>query len=193
MNQDRSSIVRTVMSQTSPDPALDPATSAPTGADGVSRRTVLRVAAVSGAGAALLAACGGDDSAADPATTPGPTGEAPPDTEGTDEATDGNDGTGDTGGGGALVATADVPVGSGVILEEQKVVVTQLTEGEFAAFTAVCTHSQCTVTGITAKRISCPCHGSAFSPEDGSVLNGPARSPLRSIPVTVEGDEVVRA
>ena len=189
MNQDRSSIVRTGMSQPTPDPALDPATSAPTGPDGVSRRTVLRVAAVSGAGAALLAACGGGDSAADPAT-PAPTGEAPPGTEGTDEATDGNDGTG---GGGALVATADVPVGSGVILEEQKVVVTQLTEGEFAAFTAVCTHSQCTVTGITAKRISCPCHGSAFSPEDGSVLNGPARSPLRSIPVAVEGDEVVRA
>jgi len=192
MNQDRSSIVRTGMSQPTPDPALDPATSAPTGPDGVSRRTVLRVAAVSGAGAALLAACGGGDSAADPAT-PAPTGEAPPGTEGTDEATDGNDGTGGTGGGGALVATADVPVGSGVILEEQKVVVTQLTEGEFAAFTAVCTHSQCTVTGITAKRISCPCHGSAFSPEDGSVLNGPARSPLRSIPVAVEGDEVVRA
>jgi len=39
--------------------------------------------------------------------------------------------------------------------------------------------------------ISCPCHGSAFSAEDGSVENGPASRPLREIPVTVEGDQVV--
>ncbi len=173
------------MAPTTPDPLLEPDATAPAGQSRVSRRTVLRIAAVSGAGAALLAACGGNDSTADPGTS-GPTAEAP--------GTEGSDGSGATDSpGGTLVAAADVPVGRGVILEDQKIVVTQPSAGEFKAFTAVCTHSQCTVTSVKKNTINCRCHGSAFSAADGSVKNGPARSPLREIPVSVEGDEVVRA
>lgn len=141
-----------------------------------SRRGVLRAAALSGAAAALLAACGGSDEG-DAATTP--------------SASEGDTATGDDSGGRALVGTAEVPVGSGVILESEKVVVTQLTEGNFKALTAVCTHRQCTVSSIKKDRISCACHGSAFSAEDGSVLNGPATQPLKEIAVKVEGDQVV--
>lgn len=148
---------------------------------GPSRRTLLRVVAASG-GAVVLAACGGDDETAGTGSRgeESPTGAESPTEDG-----------GSSGGG--LVATADVPVGSGVILEQEKVVVTQLTEGQFQAFTAVCTHQSCTVGSINEERISCPCHGSAYSVQDGSVLNGPATRPLREIPVAVEGDQVVRA
>ncbi len=160
--------------------ALLPSTTA--GA-GPSRRTVLRAVSVSGAAAALLAACGGGGTA----------------TSGTGDASTPADGTGPGDGessgaaaGGPLVATADVPVGGGIILEVEKVVVTQPTEGTFKAFTAICTHQSCTVASVKADRISCACHGSAFSAADGSVLNGPATRPLKEIAVSVEGDQVVQ-
>lgn len=145
---------------------------------GPSRRGVLRVAAVSGAGVALLAACGGDDGA----TTSAP-----------GRSTDDGPSTPSAPGGGGLVAVADVPVGGGVILEAEKVVVTQPTAGDFKAFTAVCTHMSCIVSSVEKDEISCACHGSAYSATDGSVINGPAPRPLKEIAVAVEDDQVVEA
>ena len=40
------------------------------------------------------------------------------------------------------------------------------------------------------KDIDCTCHGSKFSIEDGSVVNGPAKKPLEPLKVTVDGDEL---
>jgi Rieske Fe-S protein len=80
-----------------------------------------------------------------------------------------------------------------VVLDSENVVVTQPSEGEFKAFTATCTHQQCTVASVKDGTISCPCHGSQYSAEDGSVQQGPASSPLKSIAVAVEGDQIVRA
>jgi Rieske Fe-S protein len=37
--------------------------------------------------------------------------------------------------------------------------------------------------------IVCPCHGSRFSLADGSVLNGPARTPLPAYEVTPDGED----
>ena len=147
-----------------------------------SRRTVLGLAAAVGAGG-LVAACGGgsetptaDDSSA--GTTASGSGE--------------QSGTGDAGGD-MLAKTADVPVGSGVILADAKVVVTQPTAGEFKAFSSTCTHQSCQVSGLSGDRITCPCHGSSFSIADGTPEGGPARSPLPEVGITVEGDSVVRA
>jgi Rieske Fe-S protein len=89
------------------------------------------------------------------------------------------------------VATADVPVGGGVVLTDDKLVVTQPTEGEFKCFTAVCTHEGCTVGRVESGEIRCPCHGSRFSAADGSVVRGPADDPLEERPVRVEGGKVV--
>jgi len=86
------------------------------------------------------------------------------------------------------VKTADVPVGGGVVLTEAKVVVTQPKAGEFKAFTAVCTHRQCTVSKVADGTIDCPCHGSTFSIADGAVVKGPADEPLAPKTVTVAGD-----
>lgn len=89
--------------------------------------------------------------------------------------------------GGTSVKTADVPVGGGVIEAGAKIVVTQPTEGTFKAFSAVCTHQHCLVSGVTST-INCSCHNSQFSLTDGSPVAGPARTPLPSKTVTVSGD-----
>ena len=96
-----------------------------------------------------------------------------------------------TGGGGeSLASTADVPVGSGVIVGD--VVVTQPVAGEFLAFSAVCTHSGCLVNQVADGTINCPCHGSKFG-LDGEVVNGPAARPLTAVPVQVQGESIVVA
>ena len=89
---------------------------------------------------------------------------------------------------GGGIKKADIPVGGGKVFEDQKVVVTQPTAGQFKAFTAVCTHQGCTVSLVQDNVIRCPCHGSAFSAVDGSVKNGPAPAPLASKTVSVSGD-----
>ena len=176
--------------ESTPQP-MPRATTVPPTPTELSRRRVLRVAAVSGAGAALLVACGGDDAATDSSgPADGGSTSTPAGTSSPAEPTD--DSGGDSGGGG-LVATADVPVKGGVVLDDQKIVVTQPASGEFKAFTAVCTHQQCTVASVKANTITCPCHGSTYSALDGSVKGGPATSPLREIAVAVEGDRVVKS
>lgn len=152
------------------------------------RRAVLRGAAVAGlagVGVPLLAACGGDGEAAsapssEPSSAPtsapssGPSSSAPA-----------------SGGGPVLGPTSDVPVGGGAIFKDAKIVVTQPAAGEFKAFTAVCTHAGCVVAKVENNTIDCPCHGSKFSLTDGSVVGGPAPSPLAAVKVTVSGGNIV--
>lgn len=106
----------------------------------------------------------------------------------------------DSGGGGAapeagasLAKTADIPVGGGVVLPDANIVITQPTEGDFKAFSAVCTHQGCAVNEVTAGEIICPCHASKFSVEDGAVTAGPAPSPLPEKQITVNGTSIVLA
>jgi Rieske Fe-S protein len=154
----------------------------------VKRRTLLRGAGLTGAAvvaAPILAACGSDEQAAT---------DASPEPTVADEPTDGAGGDGDgSQDAEVLVATADVPEGGGVILDDVEVVVTQPVAGEFVAFSSICTHQGCPVTEIANGTITCPCHGSQFSVEDGSVVGGPAPSPLPPVEVTVDGTSVVRA
>jgi Rieske Fe-S protein len=88
----------------------------------------------------------------------------------------------------AIAKTSDVPVGSGVIVDE--IVVTQPTAGVFKGFSAICTHAGCTVNKVADGTIDCPCHGSKFN-LDGTVANGPAQKPLEAKTVTVQGDEII--
>ncbi|HJR89363.1 MAG TPA: Rieske (2Fe-2S) protein [Aeromicrobium sp.] len=91
----------------------------------------------------------------------------------------------------ALTAAADVPVGGGVVIKKHKIVVTQPEEGEFKAFSSVCTHQGCTVAEVAGRTINCPCHGSRFSITDGSVVAGPAPKSLPPRAVTVDGAQIV--
>lgn len=135
--------------------------------DALSRRGVMRGAAVGGLAVPLLAACGGDDESGSSTATP------------------------EDSSAGATVAAADVPVGGGAILAEDKVVVTQPTEGDFKAFTAICTHQGCVVSSVSDGEIQCKCHGSAFSIEDGTVITGPATAGLAETTVKVDGSDLV--
>jgi Rieske Fe-S protein len=92
----------------------------------------------------------------------------------------------------ALATTAEVPEGGGKIIDGKNIVLTQPQAGSFKAFTAVCTHQGCIVNQISNGTIDCPCHGSKFSIKDGSVVNGPATSPLASIAIKVEGTSIIQ-
>jgi Rieske Fe-S protein len=139
-------------------------------ARGPSRRQVLVGGGVIVAAAAATAACGSSGPSNSDAA-PGPVDSAPA-------------------GSGASIPTADIPVGGGEILTDQKVVITQPTAGTFKAFTAVCTHRGCVVASIVDAMIVCPCHGSTFSISDGSVTGGPAPAPLAPASITVSGDTI---
>ena len=93
---------------------------------------------------------------------------------------------------GSIAKTTDIPVGQGVVTDHG-VVVTQPTAGQFLGFTSVCTHQGCTVGGVKDGAIVCPCHGSAFKIQDGSVLNGPANRPLRKIDLRIDGTDIFPA
>jgi Rieske Fe-S protein len=146
------------------------------------RRTLL-VAAASGA-AAALAGCtvyGRDD---DAEAEPEPTATGPDD-------------SGEQSGGEVLAATSDVEVGGGIILADPGVVLTQPSSGEFKGFSATCTHQGCTVSSISDGTINCPCHGSRFSIEDGSVVQAASglttdtQAPLPEVPINVDGDSIL--
>jgi Rieske Fe-S protein len=94
---------------------------------------------------------------------------------------------------GKLAATADVPVGGGIILPDAALVITQPKAGTFKAFSAICTHQGCTVSTVESGTINCPCHGSQFAIADGAVVNGPAKKPLPAKKITVSGGSITAA
>lgn len=95
-------------------------------------------------------------------------------------------------GGTPLAAVADVPVGGGLILAAQDVVLTQPVAGTVRAFTATCTHQGCVVADVTGGTINCTCHGSSFA-LDGSVVAGPAPAPLAEKAITVTDGAITLA
>jgi len=157
------------------------------GADGGlrDRRTVLRCAAMvalAGAGAPLLAACGGSD------TSSGGSGTSP-------SATGSSSAPASSGGGGGTVLgpVSDVPVGGGKVFTDAKVVVTQPTAGTYKGFSAVCTHQGNPIGSVEGGQIVCPFHNSHFSITDGSVVSGPAPTALPAVNVKVVGGNIVES
>lgn len=148
------------------------------------RRALAGVTAVT-LGLPVLAACGSDE----PETATDPTSPATSsDPAGTDTESPAEAGASET-----IGVTSDIPVGGCSVFSEQKCVVTQPSEGTFKAFSSVCSHQGCTVSASTDGVIPCGCHGSEFSIEDGSVIQGPATSPLSEVAITVDGDSITLA
>jgi Rieske Fe-S protein len=168
-----------------PDPGPDPDESAVR-----SRRAVLAGAGAFGA-TCLLAACGtsqggGGTQGTNPNGSDFNSNPAPAGSKGADAG-----GGSGTGSGAVLVATAEVPVGGGVIKGDY--VITQPTKNSFRAFSKVCTHQGCDVNKVEGGLITCPCHGSQYSITDGGVQRGPAPRPLPETKVKVAGGNVVKA
>lgn len=151
----------------------------------IERRTVLQAGGILAVGG-LVAACssgGGEAAASSAAPSAGASSAVPAASSAAPSAP--------AGGGTAVAQVSDIPVGGGVIIAEPAVVLTQPTEGEVKAFNAICTHQGCLVSEVVNNEIICPCHGSKFSAMDGSVIQGPAQTPLESAGVTVDGGGVV--
>jgi rieske iron-sulfur protein len=59
---------------------------------------------------------------------------------------------------------------------------------KIVAFTVICPHAGCAVSGWVAEtaRLHCPCHGSEYDPANrGTVVAGPSPLPLPALPVQV--------
>ncbi|MEI5099774.1 Rieske (2Fe-2S) protein [Streptomyces sp. PmtG] len=145
-------------------------------APGPTRRTALLAGAV-----AAVAAC---DKYGDEGAEPDPPKSAPPSSE------DGSPGGKPPATPPPLARTSEIPVGGGKVFEDEKVVVTQPEEGDFKAFSAVCTHQGCTVRDVSGGTINCPCHGSEFRVADASVAGGPAPRPLAPRGISVTRDTI---
>lgn len=131
----------------------------------MSRRTAVVGAGIAAAAGLVLVACGKSGGSA-----PAKKANVPP--------------------GGVLGKTSDVPVGSAAVFGD--VVVTQPTKGAFKGMSSTCTHQGCTVAAGTDGLIECPCHGSEFD-LNGGVVRGPAKAPLPSVNISVQGDSIVRS
>ena len=64
------------------------------------------------------------------------------------------------------------------------------------AYSAICTHQQCPVSGWNAEKriLHCPCHQSEFDPQhDGQKVAGPAPRPLPALPVKIADGTLMAA
>jgi Rieske Fe-S protein len=166
----------------------------------ISREKFIRLGTALGVGAACasLVACGGGAGSSGGGSGGGNSGG---DSGGGDYGGGSHGGSkkpsgGDAGAGGKAIASeSEVAPGSAYNFKDSgnPAVLVHLDNGDFVAYSAVCTHQGCKVT-YKEGNLACPCHGSIFDPANGaSVVTGPAQRPLPDIPVKVEGGEVVRA
>src|SRR5215216_80677 len=171
----------------------------------ISRERFIRLGTALGVGAACasLVACGGGASSSGGSSDGGKSGGGNSgggsygggDSGGSDSGSKKSSG-GDAGAGGTAIASeSEVAPGRAYKFKDSgnPAFLVHLDNGEFVAYSAICTHQGCTV-AYKDGNLACPCHGSVFDPANGaSVVAGPAQRPLPEIPVKVRGDEVVKA
>jgi rieske iron-sulfur protein len=65
----------------------------------------------------------------------------------------------------------------------------EFTVSGYAAFSKVCTHAGCTVSGRDGQTLVCPCHSGRFDPLSGaSVVGGPPPRALPQLPITLSSE-----
>jgi nitrite reductase/ring-hydroxylating ferredoxin subunit len=186
----------------------------------ISRERFIRLGTALGVGAACasLVACGGSASSSGGGSDGGKSGggnsgggNSGGGGSGGGDSGGGNYGGGDSGGSGggskkssgggagaggmAIASESEVAPGSALKFEDSgnPAFLVHLDNGDFVAYSAICTHQGCTV-AYKDGNLACPCHGSVFDPANGaSVVAGPAPRPLPEIPVKVRGNEVLKA
>ena len=172
----------------------------------ISRERFIRLGAALGVGAAsasVLAACGGDSGSGgsggggggeyDAGSGGSKTKTAKPSAEPSAKKTGGAEEQAP--GGKAIARASEVQPGSAVKFEDagNPAVLVHLQSGDFVAYSAICTHQQCTV-AYRNGQLACPCHGSVFDPaNNGAVITPPAQQPLPEIPVEVRDGQVYLA
>jgi cytochrome b6-f complex iron-sulfur subunit len=153
----------------------------------LTRRRAVTVGAAAAAGAVGvvgLTACGGSSSASTGGASTASAASSPDSSAAA---------TGSAGGAAALAKLSDVPVGGVLVVQDASgapLVLAQPTAGQVIGFSGTCTHQGCAVAADGKGGLKCPCHGSTFD-DTGKVLSGPASTALGSVPVKVDGDNVV--
>ncbi|CAA0094859.1 Naphthalene 1,2-dioxygenase system, ferredoxin component [Halioglobus japonicus] len=92
-----------------------------------------------------------------------------------------------------IASTTDVAQGKTLCLQldGREILLCHAKEG-FFAIDNLCTHAEARLSEGKLKgcKILCPLHGAAFDVRDGSVLTRPARTPLASYPLRIEGEQI---
>ena len=92
-----------------------------------------------------------------------------------------------------LAAVSDITNGK---MKEYKVEDKRITianiNGSFHAFSALCTHAECSLAGgfLDGKAVTCYCHGAQFDLQTGKVLAPPATKPLVIYKVKIEKEDI---
>jgi Rieske Fe-S protein len=159
-------------------------------AGGPSRRAVLAVSAT-GVSALALAAC---SKAAPPSTNSpaaGTTAQSSTAGQKSSAATAGSPASsGSASGAKVLAKLSDIQVGAAVVTkgtDGRDILISRTGQTTVAAFSAICPHQGCTV----ANSFMCPCHGSTFDPKTGARISGPTPTGLATVPVAIQGGNVV--
>lgn len=95
--------------------------------------------------------------------------------------------------GAALATTDEIPIGGGLVLADENIVITQPTAGDFRAYQARCTHQGSPIARVGDDGMECDLHGSRFDIADGSATQGPATESLAQVSILVEGDQILAA
>ena len=76
--------------------------------------------------------------------------------------------------------TALASVGSAALVQagSNNILVARTGQDAFSAFTAICTHEGCVISGFQSGAFVCPCHGSQYN-ASGAVQQGPATRALQ--------------
>lgn len=87
-----------------------------------------------------------------------------------------------------LANAANIPSNQSLTLNDPTfgpIILIHLDNGQFVAYSSVCTHAGCQVQFDSAGRdIACPCHGAVYDPYNSAqVVAGPAPYPLQKIPI----------
>ncbi len=84
-----------------------------------------------------------------------------------------------------IVGPADLVETQGKVLTDKVLIVRNTETNELIGVSPFCTHANCVVNWVQEEQqFICPCHASAFA-ADGSVVNGPAETPLISYEVQI--------
>jgi Rieske Fe-S protein len=92
------------------------------------------------------------------------------------------------------VKPAEVKANTGRVFKfgSQPAILVRTPTGELKAYTAVCTHLQCTVQyREDLQHIWCACHNGHFDPNTGKNIGGPPPRPLEAYAVNQRADKVV--
>jgi Rieske Fe-S protein len=151
----------------------------PTEGKKLSRRTVLKAAAITGGAVALpllMSACGNVSSMG--VGVAGPGGSITVDLSRPENQ--------------SLAVVGGTLALDGNALDQSGILLVRAGQAEVTALSRTCPHQGCPVSEFQQGQSVCPCHGSAFD-MSGQVLAGPASLPLRKFNATLNGTEIVIA